>query len=104
MINKNKSEIIILSAKTEERLKAYAQHIYEFLGKCKTEKTTGEDKPSCHGLSVENIAYTLQVGREAMEERLAMIVKSKDQLIEKLDGYLQGTDEQEDIFHGNFQK
>ena len=36
------------------------------------------------------MAYTLQVGREAMEERLGMVVSSVEQLAEKLEAYIEG--------------
>ncbi|MCP4996510.1 MAG: hypothetical protein GY934_22450 [Gammaproteobacteria bacterium] len=44
-----------------------------------------ENKVISHpGLSLTNIAYTLQVGREAMEERLALVVSSVEELVERL--------------------
>lgn len=39
---------------------------------------------SGHLLNISDIAYTLQVGREAMEERLALVVSSTEELLEKL--------------------
>ena len=43
------------------------------------------------------MAYTLQVGREAMEERLGMVVSSVEQLAEKLEAYIEGQHEIEDV-------
>nr|WP_198863565.1 hypothetical protein [Bacillus velezensis] len=40
---------------------------------------------------LKNIAYTLQVGREAMEERLAFTVTSISELNQKLTDFLQGS-------------
>lgn len=74
----NGPEVIVLSAKNEERLKDYVLEMYEFL-----EKESGEDS----FISLADIAYTLQNGREAMEERLAIVVESKRELVEKLKGY-----------------
>jgi acyl transferase domain-containing protein/acyl carrier protein len=62
--------LVILSAKNQERLKIYAQKLAEFL-----EETDA---------SLTGIAYTLQVGREPMPERLAMVVKTKQELKENL--------------------
>ena len=42
------------------------------------------------------MAYTLQVGREAMEERLGMVVSSVEQLAEKLEAYIEGQHDIED--------
>jgi thioesterase domain-containing protein/acyl carrier protein len=46
------------------------------------------------------VAYTLQVGREAMAERLAMLVDSMGSLKEKLQGFVAGEAEQEDVYRG----
>jgi acyl transferase domain-containing protein len=74
------SQLIVLSARNEDRLKAYAQQMVDFL----------EKQPDIPWL---NLAYTLQVGREAMTERLAMVVESIDDLLDKLTQYVQGQTE-----------
>ena len=76
----DKPQIIVLSAKNEERLRAYAEKLRNFI------TSTLSLQPSA--LSLSDIAYTLQVGREAMEERLGFIVDSIEELTEKLHGYL----------------
>jgi acyl transferase domain-containing protein/acyl carrier protein len=43
-------------------------------------------------LGLLSMAYTLQVGREAMDERLAFLAGSIDELIDKLQAYLAGTE------------
>ncbi|HEY3366493.1 MAG TPA: SDR family NAD(P)-dependent oxidoreductase [Symbiobacteriaceae bacterium] len=45
---------------------------------------------SGRGFRLSDIAYTLQVGREPMEHRLAVVVFSKDELLEKLKAHLSG--------------
>ncbi len=40
--------------------------------------------------SLEDIAYTLQVGRQAMEYRLAVIASDRAELVKSLEDYLQG--------------
>jgi amino acid adenylation domain-containing protein/thioester reductase-like protein len=52
-------------------------------------------------LSLANLAYTLQVGREAMVERMAMVVSSVDDLTEKLTQYVQGQTEIAHCYRGN---
>lgn len=81
--------IILLSAKTEERLKVYAENFLRFLRR--------EDTAS-HKLI--DIAYTLQCGREAMQERVAILTDSIQDLTEKLDVFLKGR-EQKEVFCGN---
>ena len=76
--------LIVLSAKNEERLKAYAEKLLDFV------KTALSVEPSA--VSLSDIAFTLQVGRDAMEERLGIIVTSIQELSEKLKGFLTGAD------------
>ena len=40
--------------------------------------------------NLKNIAYTLQVGREPMEERLAILAKDTHELIKQLTAYQKG--------------
>ena len=46
------------------------------------------------------MAYTLQVGREAMDERLGFVVSSVEQLAEKLEAYVAGEQGIEDVYQG----
>jgi polyketide synthase PksN len=47
-----------------------------------------------------NIAYTLQIGRQAMEERVGFVVRSVQDLCAKLEGFVNGTQPQEDTYRG----
>jgi acyl transferase domain-containing protein len=76
----NESELIILSAKDKERLFVYAQHMSEYL-----KKNSENDKGF-----LRDMAYTLQIGREPMEERIAIIVSSIEDLQRKLQQYVEG--------------
>ncbi len=51
-------------------------------------------------IDLSSVAYTLQVGREAMEERLAFGVKSVDQLVERLKAYVDGEKNMQDVYRG----
>jgi polyketide synthase PksN len=46
------------------------------------------------------MAYTLQVGREAMEERLAVLVVTIEELEEKLEGFVKGQEDIEELYRG----
>ncbi|WNO11560.1 SDR family NAD(P)-dependent oxidoreductase [Teredinibacter sp. KSP-S5-2] len=70
--------IFPLSAKTEERL----------LQKCVDLKDFIEQQKS--SLAIDSLAYTLQVGREPMEERLCLVAKNLDQLQELLAKVIEG--------------
>ncbi|HXH10352.1 MAG TPA: amino acid adenylation domain-containing protein, partial [Alphaproteobacteria bacterium] len=83
--------LIVLSAKDEERLKERARRLLAVLqdgGRVWSER------------DLANMAYTLQVGREAMEERLALIAGSPMELAEKLASFLAGRDDVIDVFRG----
>ncbi|WP_394849112.1 SDR family NAD(P)-dependent oxidoreductase [Pendulispora brunnea] len=67
--------LIVLSAKTEDRLRAYAEQLLA------VQHADGD---------LARVAYTLQVGREAMDHRLAFTASSMRELREKLRGYLDG--------------
>lgn len=66
--------VIVLSAKNEDRLKAYAELLLAHVEKYDDNMT--------------DLAFTLQVGRDEMAERLSLVVNSRDELKEKLTGYL----------------
>ncbi|MEM7390971.1 MAG: SDR family NAD(P)-dependent oxidoreductase [Verrucomicrobiota bacterium] len=73
-----KPVLIPLSARSEERLKEVARRLVAAL------KTAD--------LDLQRAAYTLQVGRAAMEERVIFIVGSRDELLEKLSAVIEGKD------------
>ncbi|TVZ40316.1 polyketide synthase PksN [Alteromonadaceae bacterium 2753L.S.0a.02] len=70
---------VLLSAKTPEQLKAYAQNLSNFLN-------------SNSQLNLESIAYTTQVGRISMTYRLAVIGNTVKAIAEKLSQWLQDAD------------
>lgn len=91
------SKIIIpLSARTPEQLHQKTLDLFDFLKKLKVKKV----EKTGSSFDLEEMAYTLQVGREAMDVRLAFVVKSLDDLIEKLKKYIDEEDYIEDIYQG----
>ena len=73
-------ERVVLSARTPERLREVVSRLSRFLA----ELPEGERGPALLG----DIAYTLRVGREAMEERLSFVAGSVDDLERILGDYL----------------
>lgn len=67
--------IIVFSARNPEQLQAVIQQMLEFV----------IHHPE---LSLADFAYTLQVGREAMASRLAVVIKNREELIRLLKAYL----------------
>lgn len=84
--------MIVLSAKNEERLRTMAENLLNYLDR---ELLTG---------SLSDLAYTLQVGREAMNERLGIIVDSVGELRNKLKAYLNNDNNIEHLYSGNLSK
>ena len=66
--------LFVLSAKSEEQLKTYAECMKNHIA-------------SHEEIDLANVAYALQVGREAMDHRLAFLADSKDALLKALDGF-----------------
>ncbi|MGE7726583.1 SDR family NAD(P)-dependent oxidoreductase [Bacillus cereus] len=59
-------------------------------------RTSSEDN-----LSMSDLSYTLQMGREAMDERIGIISHSLDELIGQLDEFLKGNESIKNVFRGN---
>ncbi|MEQ7681104.1 non-ribosomal peptide synthetase [Bacillus ayatagriensis] len=84
--------LFVLSAKNEKRLKEQAKQLKRAL----TEKRYDHS-------SLVSMAYTLQIGRDAMEERLAVIAGSAEELQEKLSQFITG-DKHADLYRGRIDK
>jgi len=76
-VNTGRPALVVLSAKNEERLKEKAK---ELLSHLQSRHYTHAD--------LSDITYTLQVGREAMEHRLAFKAATLAELIDRLSLYL----------------
>ncbi|KAA1246068.1 SDR family NAD(P)-dependent oxidoreductase [Aquimarina sp. RZ0] len=85
----NTAAIVLLSAKNKERLEYQANNLEDYI-------------ISNPGLDLYDIAYTLQVGRDFMEERVAFIVEDKEKLQEQLHRFKQG--QTEGFLTGNIKK
>ncbi|UII31931.1 SDR family NAD(P)-dependent oxidoreductase [Fulvivirga ulvae] len=70
--------IIPLSARTEEQLKQKAIDLLDYIRK------------EGQSLNLADIAYTLQIGRMDMGQRLGLVANSVDQLAEKLQAFVEG--------------
>ena len=71
----NNSLLFVLSAKREEELRTQAHNLIKWV-------ETNEN------IDLADMAYTLQVGREAMDCRLAFIADKKEDLLKALQKYL----------------
>lgn len=79
--------IFPLSARTEDQLKQAAARLLAFL---RRDSGTRDD----------DIAHTLQVGRRCFDHRLAVVAATREQLIDKLTGFLDGQ-RHDDVVHGH---
>ncbi len=89
IMTQNTKAIIPLSARTAEQLKQKARDLLDFIRK------------EARSIELIEMAYTLQVGREAMSERLGVLVSSVEQLAEKLEAYVNGERRIEDLHRGH---
>ncbi|WP_369751182.1 SDR family NAD(P)-dependent oxidoreductase [Brevibacillus sp. BC25] len=85
--------VIVLSAKNKNRLREQAQRL---LSAIREQVLTDNE--------LAEIAYTLQVGREAMEERFAVTVTSISEIEAKLTSYLEDEDDRQDLFLGQVKR
>ncbi|TQS00534.1 SDR family NAD(P)-dependent oxidoreductase [Paenibacillus ottowii] len=84
--------MIVLSAKSEEQLKEKGRQLLEAL------------QGQLSSASLLDIAYTLQVGREPMEERIAMLVNSITDLEEKLKEFVDGRHHMLNLYRGQVKR
>ncbi|HSU89402.1 MAG TPA: type I polyketide synthase, partial [Terriglobia bacterium] len=84
--------VILLSARTAEQLQQKARELLEFV------------RGRGNRIDLVSMAYTLQAGREAMEERLGFVVSSVEQLAEKLQAYVAGEEHIEDAYQGQVKR
>lgn len=87
-------QLIVLSAATEDRLRVQIAQLLAFLDRSKQEEDFGE-------LSIENIAFTLQMGRESMNYRFAFVSSSIEELQMKLRQYLEDCTLVHELYVGN---
>ena len=81
--------VIALSATTEDRLRVRANQLLSAI-----------DDRGFSDTDLPSIAYTLQVGREAMEHRLAFTVSSLRELREKLTRFTAGDESIDEFYRG----
>lgn len=78
--------VVVLSAQTEDQLRLYARHLGQYLTK--------------HHIALKDVAYTLQVGRVPMEERLVIVTRNLSDLQTKLGTYADGETEIQGVYLG----
>ncbi len=76
--------IFIFSAKSKASLKEYLKQFLWFMGDSPDER-------------LDDIAYTLQIGRDAMSYRCAFVAQSRQQLIDQITEFLSSTDSLESL-------
>lgn len=85
-------EVVILSAKNEERLRVYASSLLEFVQEHR------------YQISLSDLAYTLQVGRTTMESRLAIVTSDLESLITQLERFIANREATPMCYTGKFQQ
>lgn len=80
------SHVFVLSAKNHVGLKVHAENVLAYL--------------MATSVELSDLIYTLQIGREEFEERLAIVVASLDELRQALSVFLKTSANDVNIFHG----
>ncbi|RTZ31355.1 amino acid adenylation domain-containing protein, partial [Paenibacillus polymyxa] len=87
LVNDAVEYLIPLSAKNDQRLKAYAGDLSAFL-------TASQE------INLSDVSFTLQTGRMAMKSRVAFIVRNTSELVQKLDSFANGQEHIENCWRG----
>lgn len=90
-VNDSEPELFVFSAKNKERLQEYIHRWVGYLHK------------NQH-IAIANTAYTLQIGREEMPCRLAVITNSQTELLQQLERWLELQEETEHCFFGDLKE
>ncbi|WP_086771905.1 SDR family NAD(P)-dependent oxidoreductase [Streptomyces bobili] len=88
-------QVVVVSARTEERLHAAVLRLLDHLA-----DLPGEDGGDST-VSLADIAYTTQLGREPLSERLAVVAADRAELAQALAGHLAGTATTAPVHRGN---
>jgi acyl transferase domain-containing protein len=96
--------IVPLSARTVEQLQQKARDLLEWISLQDPTAETDEPGEQTRTLiDLRALAYTLQVGRDPMQERLSLVVDSLTELVIKLRGWLEEQPRLIDCFRGSAQ-
>lgn len=87
----------VLSAKSQPQLDDKARQLYDFI----VRRIAQEADNATSELSVTDIAYTLQTGREHMPLRLAILARTKTELAQKLGRFIDHSAQADDIWYEN---
>jgi acyl transferase domain-containing protein/acyl carrier protein len=91
-VSPERPAVVVLSAKNEERLKEQVRQLLNAI-----------EAKDLRDVQLMDIAYTLQVGREAMEARIGVLADSVDGLKAKLNAVLTG-EEVPDVYAGQVKR
>ncbi|MCW3466423.1 SDR family NAD(P)-dependent oxidoreductase [Chitinophaga nivalis] len=83
--------LLVFSARTQERLTVVVQRFLHYL-------------QTAHTAPLADIAFTLQTGREGLEERLGILVTDIPSAISILTAYLSGETAEENVFSGSIRE
>ncbi|WP_045825685.1 SDR family NAD(P)-dependent oxidoreductase [Teredinibacter turnerae] len=96
--NENTQEIILLSARTQSQLEKKVSDFLEHLQCTENQAEVSSEE------YLQNLAYTLQIGREHFERRIGFMVSSLSDLIEKLESIALSKQTLDNIFYSSIEK
>lgn len=88
-------QIYVFSARDEKRLKEYAAKHQSYIATCNGKAEGDRDS------LFQNMAYTLQVGREVMQERIAIVAADLEEVKKKLQDFINGEEYIPNLYQGN---
>ncbi|MBP2000172.1 acyl transferase domain-containing protein/acyl carrier protein/NAD(P)-dependent dehydrogenase (short-subunit alcohol dehydrogenase family) [Paenibacillus shirakamiensis] len=95
--NQIRPSLVPVSAKNEEQLHQYVVKIMDYLILCTAQVTCSEYRTK---MLLEDVAFTLQTGREAWNERVIFISNDIEELIHLMEQFLKGDLNNPQIYRG----
>ncbi|MBC2580387.1 non-ribosomal peptide synthetase [Clostridium sp. DJ247] len=88
IVESNEPELIIVSAMQDDRLKEYLLNLYNFI-------------ETNSNITLKEIAFTLQTGRDFYDTRFACKVSSIEELKQKISSFVNNKSQSSDIFYSS---
>lgn len=89
-LSTSKDVIVPVSAKSIDRLKVAVTNLLTYIDRNESLVLNAGDDSKDGAIHLEDIAFTLQIGREAMDERVVFLVSDLSDLKVKMEQYISG--------------
>ena len=100
-INSVEDQLVVLSALNEQALRRYASRLILYMDEYLFLDPNDQNHADTPTVSLDDIAYTLQIGRKELPERVAMVVSTPKAFYDKLVNFIEGDSNIDQFYKGN---